>query len=234
KRRDGVVDPVGDAVAWRNDEAMRAYRRNFGYWHGLAASGGGLRLEERPDAPRSFPAPGSILGNATPVGRFDVVYMDDLCPQGDKTRLASLRDEIHACLSLGLKVGIVHVRSFRALALRKVEPLWQPFQAMIHKGEVHEVVPGEESEADVVVVRSPEVLMFADGLECALRARRVVIVADEPMQDARGRTWYCPEACERTAARLIQGPVEWAARRTVVEALKEQVGRLASRPYPVV
>jgi len=234
KRRDGVVDPVGDAVAWRNDEAMRAYRRNFGYWHGLAASGGGLRLEERPDAPRSFPAPGSILGNATPVGRFDVVFMDDLCPRGDKTRLASLRDEIHACLSLGLKVGIVHVRSFRALALRKVQPLWQPFQAMIHKGEVHEVVPGEESEADVVVVRSPKVLMFADGLECALRARRVVIVADEPMQDARGRTWYCPEACERTAARLIQGPVEWAARRTVVEALKEQVGRLASRPYPVV
>lgn len=234
KRRDGVVDPVGDAVAWRNDEAMRAYRRNFEYWHGLAASGGGLRLEERPDAPRSFPAPGSILGNATPVGRFDVVFMDDLCPRGDKTRLASLRDEIHACLSLGLKVGIVHVRSFRALALRKVQPLWQPFQAMIHKGEVHEVVPGEESEADVVVVRSPEVLMFADGLECALRARRVVIVADEPMQDARGRTWYCPEACERTAARLIQGPVEWAARRTVVEALKEQVGRLASRPYPVV
>lgn len=234
RRVEGSLSNADFRPGWRHASRW-SYRRNYEYWHALEANTDKLRLDGRLESERRFPAPVRFLGQpSNERERLDVVFVDDLRRHTDERYLAALRDEAHACAASGLRVGIAHVRSFRDVTQKPIDPLWKPLQAMIHNGQIREVLLNEHIDAGAVIVRRPEVLMFADGEQSGLHADRVVVVAEEPPFDARGGLWYSPEICDQTARDLFGASVEWAAPVEVSRLLRTRVGAISDKRYPVI
>ena len=234
RRTEGSLSNTDFRPGWRHSSRW-AYRRNYEYWHALDGAAGTLKLDGKKESPRRFPAPLRFLDNSTSAReQLDVVFVDDLRRHTDERHLAALHDEVYSCVAAGLRVGLAHIRSFRDITQKPIDPLWRPLQAMVHKGQVREVLLGEQIDTSVLIVRRPEVLVFADGERPGLHAKRVVMVAEEPPEDARGRIWYQPEICEATARMLFEGPLEWAMPAAVARLIGARVTRLSDKQYPVI
>jgi O-antigen biosynthesis protein len=239
-----LIRRLGDSLSnadfrpgWRHASRW-AYRRNYEYWHRNEHDTGQLKLGPVSDERRPFPAPARFLDTDTydrEIAKpLDVLFMEDLRRHTDERSLFALRDEILACLASGLSVGVVHVRSFRDVTQAPIDPLWSPIQAMIHSGRLREVLLADPVATSAVIVRRPEVALFADGEPCRIRASHVVVVAEEGATDASGRTWYDPAVCDSTLRALFNIEPEWAAPAAVAKSLRGKVSRIAPRKYPLI
>ena len=199
--------------------ARTAYMSAYQRWHGRIAARAAKPHLPRDGGRRAFAAPDHLrLARGEEAGRpvYDVVLVADWRflrgPQ------QSAVEEIRALIARGLRVAIMQIESLRPPARRRW-PVSAPLQQLVNDGRIDQVLPDDENRAELVIVRHAAVLQFPPHDPCLLRARQVLIVADEapergPDLDRR----YTTGTCSRAAARLFGAEPVWCPQDPQVRA----------------
>ncbi|MEU4219183.1 glycosyltransferase [Actinoplanes sp. NPDC026623] len=190
--------------------ARTAYASAYQRWHSRIAARAAKPYRPREGGERAFAVPDHLrLAAAERIDRpgYDVVVVADWrFLQG--VQISAL-EEIRALVARGLRVAIMQIESLRPPARRRW-PLCGPLQQLVNDGRVDQVLPGDENHAELVIVRQAAVLQFPPDDPCLLRARQVMVVADEaPARRDGSDRRYSPEGCSRSAFRLFGTEPVW-------------------------
>lgn len=190
--------------------ARAAYRSAYEPWHRRIEAGDASPHLTPDPRRRDFHAPQRFRlppGQTTPTPRYDVVFACDWRPFGGPQK--SILEEIAALTAQGKRVGVLHLESYRFMTVRR-RPMCTPVQELINAGAVDHVLPTDEAETALLVIRYPPVLQFPPVDPAQLRADRVVILANQAPSEGDGSDLrYVPEACTRSAAHLFGRQPVW-------------------------
>ncbi|WP_211354212.1 glycosyltransferase [Stackebrandtia albiflava] len=220
-------------AGWKHP-AREAYQSAYQPWHHDIRTGIADPHLKVDAEPRPFAVPGRFAKRRPQEPqRYDVVLACDWRPFGGPQK--SMLEEIAALTGAGVKVAVLHLESFRHMTeLQK--PLCRPIQELINSGTVGQVLPTDEVETRLLVLRYPPVLQFRAGETTAIRPERMVILANQAPSEMDGSDLrYVPSACTEIARELFgvapvwypQGP---AARAALVPLLPPE--DLASDDMP--
>ncbi|HET6430815.1 glycosyltransferase [Dyella sp.] len=212
-------------AGWRHP-SRAAYRRSYEHWHRSHRLRGTplltpARMEKRP-----FQAPLRFLltqqgDDALARAHFDIVFVGDLRHGQEATR--ALLEEAQACRADGMRVGLLHVESFRDMERVEMQPFWSPLQAALDEGHFAEVLTTDASTVELLLVRDPSVLQFIDARPLSLEVQQLLVVAGAPPRDGEGRCWYEPSLCHRHAQAITGVRPRWA---TVSDNLRKELREL--------
>lgn len=199
--------------------ARTAYMSAYQCWHARIAARAAKPHRPRDGSRRPFAAPDHLrLAPGEPADRpcYDVVMVADWRflrgPQ------QSAVEEVRALVARGLRVAVMQIESLRPPARRRW-PVAGPVQQLINEGRVDQVLPGDENRAELVVVRHAAVLQFPPHDPGRLRARQVLIVADEaPARSADLDRRYTTARCSRAAVELFGAEPVWCPQDPQVRA----------------
>ena len=207
--------------AHRMRPARAAYLSAYRCWHTSARP----PHRERATADRPFAAPGSASR------RYDVVVAADwrFLTGVQRSALA----EIRALRDAGHTVAILHLESLRSVH-RQRRPLSAGVQRLINAGRLDQVLETCEVDAQVMLVRQPEVLQFAPQDGCRVRSRRVVVVADRaPSRRDGSDRRYTETAVAEAAVRLFGTPPVWCTRDDGVRGILTEAFTLPTAAEPL-
>jgi hypothetical protein len=216
--------------------ARTAYMSAYQRWHTRIAARAAKPHRPRDGSRRPFAAPDHLrLARDEDAGRtgYDVVLAGDWRflrgPQ------QSAIEEVRALTARGLRVAIMQIESLRPPARRRW-PLCAPLQQLVNDGRVDQVLPGDENRAELVIVRHASALQFPPDDPCLLRARQVLVVADEaPARLAELDRRYSTGSCSRAAARLFGAEPVWCPQdQQVRAALRGEPVELTPYDLPAV
>jgi hypothetical protein len=188
--------------------ARVAYRSAYLHWHRAIAAGEAEPFRPADGADRPFPAPPHLLARVQD-GAFDVVMAGDWRYATGPVRSAV--DEMRALVAAGSRVGLLQLEAFRH-AHRSRVPSCAAIQQLVNAGVVEQVHLSDPGRAEVLLVRQAEVLQFASFDAPALRAERVLVVAD------RAADWYDPAVCASRVRRLFGASPVWCPQDPGVRA----------------
>ncbi|WP_407352681.1 glycosyltransferase [Luteimonas sp. R10] len=209
---------------WRHP-ARFAYRRGYEYWHSTVTDAKQLRIGEGEDF-RRFPLPRPFrmsTGAGEVADAFDVVFADDLRARMDRSRLRTLLDEVNLALDAGLRVGLMHLRSFRDISIEPIDVYWPAFSRLLQEERVGEVLPTDDIPVETLVVRHPDAAMFLEPRGFALRPRKVVVIAEDAVRQPDRRVWFDPVACQRNLRDAFGAQVQWRADDEVGSELRDSL-----------
>ena len=215
--------------------ARTAYSSAYQRRHQLIVAGAAPPFRPADGSDRPFPAPGHLLGaDPEAVADYDVVLVADWRFLESAQRTAV--DEMGALSAAGLRVGVLHLESYRAVYLKR-QPICAPVQDLINAGVVDRVGLHERISARLVLVRQASVLQFAtSAAESRVRSVRVVVVADRaPVRAGGTDRRYLPAACSAAARRLFGVDPVWVPQDPGVRAALRTAGAalpLAERDFP--
>lgn len=128
-------------------------------------------------AKASFARPRNLLPGQRGInfGKYDVVFATDFCFPGGTSALTL--NEIEAAADAGLKVGILHL--FSPVNAGSVNIVDRALQVAM-RADVDVLSLSDTLEADLLLVRHPSVLQFADGIKGSIKAAAGVIVVNNP------------------------------------------------------
>lgn len=209
-RGDGVTlssEEFGNG--WRH-QARHQYKTLYASWHAEIARSHVSPYVD-PDGPRAYPEP-ERWGRAThPLleqpRELDLVLAGDWRRFGGPQR--SMMEEIRAALAEGLTVGVMHLEALRFMDT-KDRALAPEVVALIRSGAVRWVLPDDDLEVQVLLVRYPPILQYPPTLPQALRARHVLIVANQaPIEGDGSDPRYVVQDVTARAQELFGGNVRW-------------------------
>ena len=123
-----------------------------------------------------------------------------------------------------MRVAIIHMEAYRFMTEHQ-KPLCTQIQELVNRGVVDHVCLSDHVSASVLVIRYPPVLQFADRSRSRVRARRVIILANQAPAVVDGTDLrYVPMACTddegdlRSRAPVV--PTGPAVRAELVRQLK--------------
>ena len=176
--------------------ARAAYRSAYGLWHEDIRAG-----EADPHVPkeqdrRRFFAPPHFLG-AVDRRSYDVVFAADWRAYGGPQK--SMIEEITALTDRGMRVAICHFEAFRFMTIHR-KPLCKPIQRLINTGVVDQVLPTDDVDIDLLVLRYPPILQFAGDHPHRLRPNTLIILGNQAPAETDGTDLrYVPRTCHETA-----------------------------------
>jgi hypothetical protein len=200
--------------------ARAAYREAYTAWHDAIRAGTAQEYRSRNAAGRPFAAPLRLTGaGAEPAGRpdrrrkgrvatYDVVLAGEWAAFGGPQK--SMIEEIRALTDRGRRVAIMHLDAFRFMA-KEPRRICAPVRRLVDEGLIDRVLPGDDVETSLLVIRYPPVLQFSTALPSGIRAARVVIVANQAPSERDGSdARYVPRTCADNARRLFGAAALWA------------------------
>lgn len=169
------------------DPSRLMYLASYKRAHEAAQSGGAGSLQ------MDFPRPLNMEPDrrGADLGHFDVVFATDFRFPGGTTSLSV--NEVRAAADAGLRVGVVQLDSPLNSPSEKVrEPILR--EAMRPNVEILSL--SDAAAVDVLIVRHPSVLQFADTLTSRLRVSRVLVVINNPpiLRGGRGVVFSAEDA----------------------------------------
>ncbi|PBJ83626.1 hypothetical protein CMZ84_03810 [Lysobacteraceae bacterium NML93-0399] len=224
---------------WRHP-ARASYRRGYEYWH-AHSDPDALRIEPESKSRRLFPIPERFTTiRREPAshiaGALDVVFADDLRGVGSPIRLRALLDEVRCAIRAGLRVGLLHLRSFRDMSFERIDTFWEPLSGLVQSGAVREVLTTDAEQPRMLIIRHPEIAQFLSPVGVVLRPRRIAVIAEEPAEDESGNTWFSAAACHRNLREAFGKAAVWRAGRRISKVLKAALPESVeiSSAYPLV
>ena len=164
---------------WRHP-SRHEWIGEFRHWHETAEPGE-LRLgrdetSERLALPERFAV--------TPRRReLEVVLAGDWRAYGGPQR--SMIEEIMALTAAGRRVGVMHLEAARFMTARDL-PLCTPVRDLIHRRVVDRVLESDEDHTKLLTLRYPPILQFPSVDPVALRADRVIVLANQAPSERDG------------------------------------------------
>lgn len=132
----------------------------------------------------SFARPRNLLPGQRGIdfGKYDVVFATDFCFPGGTSTLTL--NEVEAAADAGLKVGILHL--FSPVNAGSAEIVDRALHVAL-RPDVDVLSLSDSLDTDLLLVRHPSVLQFADGLTGKIRVARGVVVVNNPPVLAGGK-----------------------------------------------
>jgi glycosyltransferase involved in cell wall biosynthesis len=212
--------------------ARLAYKSAYELWHRqIAQEGVTCHLPNNPPR-RPFAAPAHVRGVAGPVPRprYDVVFAGEWRRFGGPQK--SMLEEVRALVRHGKRVAVMQMEAFRFMSKRR-EQLCRPVQELINAGTVDLIVPSDEVDAKLLIIRYPPVLQFAATEPSRLRAERVIILANQAPSERDGSDWrYVPKTCSRVAQEIFAVQPAWCPQGPAVrQAIAGELGAAELLPF---
>lgn len=188
--------------------ARLSFSSAYRYWHENSAHLLSPLGDEPTAEPLPFQAPARISGRGRDEGtRLDVCFLGDWRSFGPLERAAL--DEIQSLVDAGLKVGVLQLDSpfSDAVSARILLPR---LQFWINRGQVLQVMPDEEIQTSVAIVRDPTVVDYAREKQFGLDAKLTLLVAAGVFGEEEGRaSSYRRARTEEAAERLLGSRGRW-------------------------
>jgi hypothetical protein len=231
------------------------YLSAFRLWHERIAAGtAASAYRPRDGSRRPFPVAAHLLDGTSRKRDYDVVVAADWRVLEGAHQAAI--EEIRALAGDGLRVAILHLEGYRVLTIRR-RSIAAAVQDLVNAGIADQILPYEQVEAALLIVRHPTALQFPSDEPCAIRPRRALIVADRApsRRDGVDRRYtmaqgtatvralfrvephWCPQDPEvREALRAAEPQVELTAFDfpTLVDPTRYLVPRTGSGQPPIV
>jgi hypothetical protein len=202
--------------------ARTAYKSAYHLWHQRIRAGATSPYLPAPDGRRPFPAPTHLRATASEppsAPRYDVVFASEWRKYGGPQK--SMLEEILALTRRGMRVGVAHLEALRFMTTRS-DHLCQPVQELINNGTVDHLLLGDELETSLLVVRYPPVLQFAATEPSRIRARQLLILANQaPFEKDGSDHRYVPQACTEVASALFSVEPRWCPMGPAVREILE-------------
>ncbi|MHA3948212.1 glycosyltransferase [Cellulomonas bogoriensis] len=199
--------------------ARRSFRSAYTRWH---ASTSPHDLKIQPEKALPFQVPAHLASPAAPVRHYDIIYAGDWTSHGGPQE--SMLAEIEATQRAGMTAAILNLEVAR-FASTKARPLSAVVQDKLNSGDISQVELDDHVEAQLLLVRYPPTMQFASASAARIRARRVIIVANQAPTEADGsdRRYSIPD-CHSAAERLFQSDAFWIPQGPVVrDQIREHV-----------
>lgn len=191
--------------------ARLAFSSAYRFWHaqpGSHLSSFSEGFSEGASEEFPFVAPRRISGASEEGGLINVCMVADWRASGSIERAAV--DEVGALLELDITVGVLQLDSPFNIGVspRALNP---KIQEWINLGLVTQLMPDEEREVDLMIIRDPAVVDYARSEATALSARQIRLVAvGQPHLRDDDRRMYDPHRSERAVRRLFGTMALWA------------------------
>jgi hypothetical protein len=210
--------------------ARAAYRSAYGLWHQRIRSGGADPYLPSDLGYRPFAAPAHLRLTSAAPARYDVVFASDWRPYGGPQK--SMLEEIAALTRCGMSVGVLQLEAARFMS-RQRKPLCPQVQDLINGGVVDQVLMTDDVQVGLLVIRYPPVLQFPPSQRSAVRAERVMIVANQAPCELDGTDQrYVPAACHDVARQLFGVEPLWCPQGpTVRDMLASRLDPAALAPF---
>ncbi|MCH7232140.1 glycosyltransferase [Glycomyces sp. L485] len=218
---------------WKHP-SRRAYQSAYPLWHREIEDGKADPYLSRGTRERPFWAPyhTAVAARDQRKRHFDVVFVLDWRPFGGPQK--STMEEIRALRSEGRRVAVMHLESWRHMTTED-RPLCDAIQQMVNDGTVDQVLPTDEVECDLLVLRYPPILQFRSSERSNVRPERMIVLANQAPTERDGSDIrYIPDACHANATELFGVAPLWVPQGPQVrEALGDlTAGRLADFDMP--
>ncbi|GHD71472.1 hypothetical protein GCM10007164_17750 [Luteimonas padinae] len=177
--RPGSLSRAEFKPGWRHP-SRAFYRRSYETWHRqVKLLGGDGRLEIRQDR-RTFRLPKRFIidqggEEVTERSYYDMVFVADFRASAGPE--INVGHEAVAAVRAGMKVGVLHLESYRNLSLREIEPFEIEIEELLQKEVVDEVLYSDRTTIGTLVVRDPSILQFPLPHAAELSVGSAVIVA---------------------------------------------------------
>lgn len=192
----------GDFRAGWQHPSRRAFWSSYVEWHKSSKTDElVLRPGQTPPVliPERFKVvqqPGEILRP-----QFDAVFAGDWRQLGGPQ--ISMLNEIEALRRRGLRIGVMHLEATRFMA-SNAKKLCAPVQALINEGVVTHLLPDEDAEIKLLVLRYPPILQFPSDTPITAQVRRLIILANQAPSERDGTDIrYLPAECADNAEKLF-------------------------------
>jgi hypothetical protein len=145
---------------------------------------------------------------------FDILLVGDFRFGGGTS--TAVANELRALSSTSRSVGLYQLDA--DIVARNAGP-WHPEIIRIIKAVgATIIVPGEEAQANILIVHSPWVFGSPPEITPRLRARLRLLIAHHPPMNAKGLLYYDPWTVHRRARHLFGGEFIWAPNSPVCRA----------------
>lgn len=208
---------------WRHP-ARHQYKSLYTPWHRRIESGEDSPYLD-PDEARRVPEPVRWERASHPLLAPDRGI--DLCVAGDWRRYGgpqrSMLEEIAAARQAGLRVAVMHLEAMRFMTTKDL-PLNPVITEMIAAGEVLWIHPDDEVDVEVLLIRYPPILQYPPTLTRHVRAREVLVMANQAPGEVDGadQRYVVADVTER-ATELFGAPVQWVPQSPAIRRiLREQ------------
>lgn len=195
----------GDFRPGWSHPSRRAFWSACLHWHRTAAN-------EELTSPEASPVPIPRRFQVEPAAErraFDVVFVDDWRKTDYFT--SGPLEEARALVRRGKRVGIMNYPSSKSLA-RGGTATDPSVQRLINEEAIRLLLPDEDADIDLLVVRDPSVVQFVAPEPITAAPRDVRIVASEPPRSKDGSIpIYDPATCLENAEYMFGGKVRWVA-----------------------
>ncbi|HEU5128829.1 MAG TPA: glycosyltransferase [Glycomyces sp.] len=211
---------------WKHP-ARRAYQSAYPLWHREIAAGNADPHLPRSPRRRPFWAPyhTAVAARDQRRRRFDVVFTLDWRPFGGPQK--STIEEIRALRGEGLDIAVMHLESWRHMTTDD-RPMCEAIQRMVNDGEVEQVLPTDDVECDLLVLRYPPILQFRSGERSNVRPKRMVVLANQAPAERDGSdARYLPDTCHANAEAMFGVAPLWVPQGPQV---REALGGLTAGP----
>lgn len=195
------------------DFGRQTYGLLYGEWHArLAEMARDERRAEievfRDRARQCFSVPANFKPGNRRIrpNEFEVVYCTDLRFPGGNSSLTSA--ELRATAARGRRVAVMHVAS---PILRAPRPMHPGIAEVVREYDIPVIALEDEVLTDLLILRNPSILQYADGLRTCVRARESLIVANSAPMGLNGLDAnYDVEECLAHAEAAFGSPVSVA------------------------
>lgn len=203
-----------------NHPARRSFKAAYAHWH-QNASDQELRLGPHAALNLDIPHRFQTSDDEDPQ-HFDVILVGDWHPLGGPQR--SMLEEIKALLLTGKRIGIMHLEPARFMS-SKERPLSETILELINTGQVTNVLYDDPATADLLVLRYPPIMQFPPAVPTAVRANKMIILANQAPEEVDGRDIrYIPSLVHKNSVEIFGSEVMWVPQSAMIrERLK---GRL--------
>lgn len=204
---------------WRHP-ARHEYKLAYAPWHAaIEAAQDTAYLDDT--EPRRFVQPqrwdrpsSPLLG---PTTHFDLCLAGDWRRYGGPQR--SMLEELAAARAAGMRVAVMHLEALRFMSTGDGS-LCKPVQKLLTCGAVRRINPDDDVDVDVLLIRYPPILQYPPAVSTALRARNVLIVANQaPLEpDGSDQRYVVADVHERTQE-LFGRPATWLPQGPAIRAV---------------
>lgn len=175
-------------LGYRNDD-RHAYQRSYRAWHQQISAGTVPPYMPKHPEVRPFWAPQSFLpAKSTETPSYDVVFMSEFGFEAGNSTI--LREEIEACLTGGLTVGVIPVQNglIASASRRHFTP---QIEQMIFDGRIDRLALDRPAQVKTLIIRWPASLQLNPGVSSALSAEDILVIANHmPYEVGGGRRSY--------------------------------------------
>lgn len=231
--RPGSLSRAEFKPGWRHP-SRALYRRSYETWHRQVKLSGDAGRIEISQGERAFRLPKRFVieqdgDEIAKRSHYDLVFVADFRASAGPE--INVGHEAVAAARAGMKVGILHLESYRNLSLREIEPFEIEIEELLQKATVDEVLYSDKTTVGTLIVRDPSVLQFPLPHASELRVGSAIIVARHAGQGPDRRVHFAATECATNCFSMFGvEPVWMAMNDQVASGLEAVVSRRAVSP----